>query len=260
MGERTNYTPGTFSWSDLTTTDQAAAKAFYGELFGWDFQDMPAGENMIYSMAHVDGKAVAAISPQPPQQRDAGAPPMWNSYITVESADHAVDRARNTGATVHAPAFDVFDAGRMAVIQDPQGAFFEVWEPRDHVGAGLVNGPGLRCWTELASPDPNASVDFYRERFQWTAEPFGDSPSTYLVVKTSEGRGNGGIREAQQQEPTYWLVYFGIEDIHAGVGKVGQLGGKTLVEPMDIGGGNMVAVVQDPQGAVLGLYAGHFED
>jgi predicted enzyme related to lactoylglutathione lyase len=260
MGERTKYSTGTFSWCDLTTSDQAAAKTFYGQLFGWDFQDMPAGENMVYSMAHVDGKPVTAVSAQPQQQRDAGVPPMWNSYITVESADHAVDRARNNGATVHAPAFDVFDAGRMAVMQDPQGAFFEVWEPRDHIGAGLVNGPGLLSWNELASPDPDGSFDFYREMFGWSAEPFADSPIKYLVVKTADGHSNGGIREAQQQEPTNWLVYFGIEDVHAGVGKAGELGGGTLAEPMDIGGGNKVAVVRDPQGAVFGLYAGHYED
>jgi predicted enzyme related to lactoylglutathione lyase len=260
MGERTNYTTGTFSWADLNTSDQAAAKVFYGELFGWDFQDMPAGEGVVYSMAHVGGKPVAAISPQPEQQRDAGAPPMWNSYITVESADHAVDRARNNAANVHAPAFDVFEAGRMAVIQDPQGAFFEVWQPNQHIGAGLVNGPGLLCWNELASPDPDASFEFYKEMFHWTAEPFADSPIKYLVIKTSDGHANGGIRQANEQEPTYWLVYFGTDDAHAAVGKVGELGGGTLAEPMDIGGGNKVAVVRDPQGAVFGVYAGQFDE
>jgi uncharacterized protein len=260
MGERTNYTPGTFSWADLNTTDQAAAKTFYAELFGWSFQDVPAGEGVVYSMAHVDGKPVGAISLQPEQQREAGAPPMWNSYITVESADHAVDRARNLGANVHAPAFDVFDAGRMAVIQDPQGAFFEVWEPREHIGAGLVNGPGLLCWNELATPDMDGSASFYTEMFGWKTQPFADSPMPYLIVQTSDGRGNGGIRPASEQEPTYWLVYFGIDDAHAAVGKVGELGGNTLVEPTDIGGGNQVAVYQDPQGAVFGLYSGHFEE
>ncbi len=260
MGERSKYTPGTFSWTDLNTPDQAAAKSFYGALFGWSFQDMPAGEGIVYSMAHMDGKPVAAISPQPEQQRDAGVPPLWNSYVTVESADHAVDRARNLGANVHAPAFDVFDSGRMAVIADPQGAFFMVWEPREHIGAGLVNGPGLLSWNELATPDPDGSAGFYTEMFGWSTQPFGDMPTQYLVVQTSDGRGNGGIREASDQEPTFWLVYFGIDDIHSGVGRAGELGGKTLAEPVDIGGGNKVAVVQDPEGAVFGLYAGHFED
>ena len=89
MGERTQYAPGTFSWTDLTTTDQDAAKAFYGSLFGWEADDRPVGDDMVYSIMRIDGKDVAAISPQPEMQRDAGAPPAWNSYVTVESADAA---------------------------------------------------------------------------------------------------------------------------------------------------------------------------
>src|SRR5436190_10791270 len=121
MGERTQYAPGTFCWTDLTTTDQAAAKAFYGALFGWEAQDMPVGEGIHYSMMRLDGKDVAAISPQPPQQRDAGVPPVWNSYVAVESADAAANRAQELGASVHAPPFDVLEAGRMAVHPGPPG-------------------------------------------------------------------------------------------------------------------------------------------
>jgi predicted enzyme related to lactoylglutathione lyase len=259
MGERTNYTPGTFSWCDLTTTDQEGAKSFYGGLFGWTMEDMPAGENMLYTMAGVDGKHVAAISGQPEQQREAGIPPMWNSYVTVESADEALDRATGLGATVHAPAFDVFDAGRMGVVQDPQGAFFEVWEPKQHIGAALVNGPGLLSWNELATPDPDGSAGFYSELFGWTAEPIEGMQMPYMVVKNRDGRSNGGIRGAAEQEPTYWLVYFGTDDLDGTVAKAGELGGKTLMEPTNIGVGN-IAALQDPQGAVFALYAGQFED
>src|SRR5947209_15487197 len=124
MGERTSYSPGAFSWTDLTTPDQDGAKRFYVELFGWEAEDQDIGQGMTYSMMKLGGRDVAAISPQPQQQRDAGAPPVWNSYITVESADDALARAGELGATVHAQAFDVFDVGRMGVVQDPQGAFF----------------------------------------------------------------------------------------------------------------------------------------
>src|SRR6202046_1324257 len=99
MAQRTHYTPGTFSWIDLTTPDQDASKQFYGELLGWSFQDLPVGEGAYYTMATVDGHSVAAIAPQPDQQRDAGVPPLWNSYITVESADAAVQRATSLGGS-----------------------------------------------------------------------------------------------------------------------------------------------------------------
>jgi predicted enzyme related to lactoylglutathione lyase len=258
MGERTKYTPGTFSWTDLTTTDQDAAKAFYGALFGWQATDYPVEEGIVYSMMSLDGKDVAAISPQPQQQRDAGAPPLWNSYITVESADAALEKAKALGATVHAPAFDVMDAGRMGVVQDPQGAFFLVWEPKDHIGAALVNARGALSWNELATPDLNASPGFYSELFGWTLEPFEGSEMPYYTIQNSEGRANGGMRPAMEQEPAYWLVYFGSNDIDADLAKVSELGGRQMMGPTEIGVGK-IGIVQDPQGAVFALYAGEFQ-
>jgi predicted enzyme related to lactoylglutathione lyase len=260
MGERTKYTPGTFSWTDLTTTDQGAAKTFYGELFGWDGDDQPVGDGVVYSIMKLGGKDVAAISPQPQQQREAGVPPAWNSYVTVESADEALARAAQLGATVHAPAFDVMEAGRMGVVQDPQGAYFLAWEPKQHIGASLVNAPGALSWNELASPDLDASAAFYGELFGWTTEAMPDSPMPYLIIKNSEGHTNGGMRQMMEGEPPHWLVYLGIDDADAGLAKAGELGATTLAEPMDIGPGARIAIAQDPQGAVFALYAGQFED
>jgi len=257
MAERTQYAPGTFSWIDLATTDQDAAKQFYGQLFGWSAVDNPVGDGVVYSMMQLDGKDVAGIGPQPEQQRDAGAPPAWNSYVTVDSADAAADRAQKLGGTVHAPAFDVMDVGRMAVIQDPQGAYFMAWEPKQHIGASLVNMPGALSWNELASPDPEASAGFYRELFGWNVEPF-EGMDGYLAVQTSDGHGNGGIRTAAENEPSYWLVYFGADDAEAGAARAAELGANPLVQ-MDIGVGK-IAVLQDPQGAVFALYAGRFDD
>jgi predicted enzyme related to lactoylglutathione lyase len=258
MGERTQYTPGTFCWTDLTTTDQEAAKAFYTELFGWTAVDMPVGDGIYYTMMEIDGKPVAAVSAQPEQQRDAGAPPTWNSYVSVESADDALTRAKELGATVHAPAFDVLDVGRMGVVQDPQGAFFLVWQPKTHIGAALVNGIGLLSWNELASPDLDASASFYKGLFGWAVEPFEGSEEPYYVIKNGD-RTNGGMRPMMPAEPQpFWLVYFGVEDIDAGLAKVEQLGGTKLAGPIPIGIATL-GFAQDPQGAVFALYAGQFE-
>ncbi|MBV8956302.1 MAG: VOC family protein [Solirubrobacterales bacterium] len=259
MGERTSYTPGTFSWTDLATTDQDAAKAFYSGLFGWQAQDNPVGDGIVYSMMSIGGKDVAAISPQPQAQREAGAPPAWNSYVTVQSADRALERAKQLGATVHAPAFDVLDAGRMGVLQDPQGAFLLVWEAKSNIGASLVNAPGALAWNELASPDLDASAGFYTELFEWTFEPMEGSEMPYLVIKNRDGHGNGGIRPRTDTEPSYWLVYFGSDDLDNDLAKAGELGGRKLVGPMQIGPGQ-IAVIQDPQGAVFALYSGRLDD
>ena len=259
MGERTQYTPGTFSWTDLNTTDQEAAKTFYAALFGWDYEDNPVGEGFYYSMAKLDGHFVAAIALQPQQQREAGAPPAWNSYITVENADEALARAKELGASVHADAFDVMEAGRMGVVQDPQGAHFLVWEPNQHIGAGLVNAPGALSWNELGSPDLDGSASFYGGLFGWTTAPMEGSDPPYLVVKTADGHSNGGIRPPMPPgAPSFWLVYFATGDIDAGVAKVSELGGNVLAPVTDIGIAK-IAVVQDPHGAVFALYHGALE-
>jgi predicted enzyme related to lactoylglutathione lyase len=258
MGLRTQYTPGTFSWADLATTDPAAAKAFYGGLFGWEAEDIPVGDGAVYSMMRLDGKDVAAISAQQAGQRDAGVPPLWNSYVTVESADATADRAKELGATVHAGPFDVMEAGRMAVIADPQGAFFMAWEPRGNIGAGLVNAPGALSWNELASPDPQASADFYGELFGWKTKLMDSMPMTYFVIENGDRR-NGGITELPPGIPPHWLVYLATEEIDAALAKVEQLGGTKLSGPHDIGVAKF-AVVADPQGASFALYAGELDD
>jgi uncharacterized protein len=258
MGERTQYAQGTFCWTDLTTTDQEAAKAFYGGLFGWEAQDMSVGEETYYSMMRLDGRDVAAIAPQPPFQREAGVPPVWNSYVSVESADAVAERAKELGGAMHAPPFDVMEAGRMAVIQDPQGAFFMAWEPRGHFGAQLVNAPGALVWNELNSPDLDSSTDFYSGLFGWTIVPFEGSAEPYLSIKNGKAS-NGGIRALTPPEaPPYWLVYFGVEDIDEALPRVRELGGTALAGPIDIQMAT-IAVVKDPQGAVFALYAGALE-
>jgi uncharacterized protein len=259
MGERTKYQPGTFSWVDLNTPDQDGAKAFYSALFGWEADDRPAGEGVIYSMQQIGGKSVAAISPQMQDQREKGVPPLWNSYITVDSADEVAARAGELGAEVHAPPFDVMDVGRMAVIQDPQGAFFMIWEPKTTIGAELVNVPGAFCWNELYTSDLDAAKSFYGQLFGWEWHEFEQSPEPYFVIM-NQGHGNGGVRTlAQPGVPPHWLVYFAVEDIESALSKLGELGGESVTGAIDIGIAK-VAVVKDPQGAVFALYAGQLEE
>jgi predicted enzyme related to lactoylglutathione lyase len=258
MGERTQYPPGTFCWTDLATTDQDAAKAFYTGLFGWEIEDMPVDGTTTYSMMRLDGRDVAALAPQPPEQRDAGVPPMWQSYVSVESADDAAARAGELGATVHAGPFDVLDAGRMAVVQDPQGAFVMVWEPRRHIGARLVNQHGALSWNELATTDLDAAASFYSEVFGWTIAPMEGGGQAYFVIKNGDAN-NGGMREVSPPDaPPHWLVYFGYEDLDTGLSRVQELGGTVLAGPIDLDVAR-IGVAQDPQGAVFALYAGQFE-
>ena len=259
MGERTEYAPGTFSWADLSTTDQEAAKAFYSALFGWEAEDLPIGDDMAYSMMRLGGRAVAAIGPQQEAQRAAGVPPVWNSYVTVRSVDDAADGAVSLGASLLAPPFDVMAAGRMAVVQDPQGAVVSLWEARESIGAELVNVPGTLCWNELVTADVDAATGFYGAMFGWTFEPMEGNRIRYLIIRNDE-RANGGVRQPQGPEPNYVLAFFATDDIDDAVSRVQQLGGASHSGVIDVAEGLRVAMVGDPQGAVFGLYDGPLED
>ena len=219
---------------------------------------MPTPGGGFYSIMHLDGREVGSIVPQPPPLRDAGAPPTWNSYVSVESADRTAERATELGAGLLIPPGDVGEAGRLAAIRDPQGALFMVWQPGEHLGAALVNAPGALVWNELASPDLDASAAFYRELFGWTIEPVEESPEPYRRIKNGDAK-NGGMRAVTPPgAPPHWLVYFATEDVDAALATVDELGGAKLAGPIEIAMGK-IAVVQDPQGAAFALYMGQLE-
>ena len=256
MGERTSHPPGTISWTDLVTSDLDAAKGFYGALLGWEFEDMPVGDGMVYSMASVDGLHVGAVSASHEQ------PPHWNVYVTVGSADASAARAGELGATILAEPFDVLDAGRMAVVQDPTGAILCPWEPGTNIGAQHVNAPGALTWADVATPDPEAAKRFYGDWLGWTFAT-GEFGPDYRVIHNG-GRPNGGVTAlppelAAAGVPPHWYPYLGTADLAATVAELGERGGRTVVAPTETPVGSF-AVVIDPQGADFALWAGRFDD
>ena len=257
MGERTQHTPGTFSWTDLNTTDQEAAKAFYSALFGWEIEDMPAGEGVVYSMAAIDGKWVSAIRPAPAAATTA-CRPLWNSYITVADADATAARAAELGASVHAPPFDVMEAGRMAVIQDPQGAWFLILAAQPAPRRTARQRARRAAVLERAGPSPDldGSAAFYSGLFGWTTSPMEAQRDALPGHQQRQARSNGGIRPPMPPDaPPFWMVYFAADDLDATLARVSELGGNVLMGNTDIGIAR-IAVAQDPQGAVFALYAG----
>lgn len=252
MSERTSYEPGTFCWADLNTGDQPAANAFYSALLGWEVEEMPLGGGMTYGMARVNGGDVAAIAPL--QEGDPG-PARWNSYVAVEDADASAHRAADLGATVVADAFDVFDSGRTAIIQDPLGAVFSVWQADRHIGASRVNEPGALSWNDVLTPDPEASARFYGELFGWTISEVAEG--RYWSIHNGE-TANGGLMRAQQGQPVVWNPYFAVSDLEASLARIDELGGSTIAPAMDVPAGRF-ALVADPQGATFSLFTGDLD-
>lgn len=255
MGKRDHHPPGALSWADLATSDADAAKAFYGGVFRWSYEDAPAGENGVYSTAKRDGEEVAGLF------ESAEQPPHWNCYVTVESADAKATEATRHGGSVMMEPFDAMDAGRMAVIVDPTGAALCLWEPRGSIGATLVNTPGSMTWNDLITPDADAATEFYGAMFGWTTEEIPESGG-YRVIRNGD-RMNGGMMPHDPQRmgdaPASWMPYFGHEDVHRLVEEIEGLGGRLLNGPMQMPQG-AIAVLADPQGAVFAVWTGEYED
>ena len=252
MGERTSYTAGTFCWVDLMAADQDAAKRFYTGLFGWDYQNFPIPGGGSYSLAQLDGRAVAAIVPAPQD-----IPPHWNCYVSVEDAEATAARAQELGATVLQPAGDIGDSGRLAMFQDPQGAMLCLWQAGQHVGAGLVNGPGLLSWNDLLSPDVEASTAFYRDLFGWEISAIPGAEGQYWSIANG-GKLNGGLMPLPPGGHPAWNLYFGVEDAEAAIALAAELGGQVVMGPMPVPSGRF-AVLRDPQNAVFSIVDGQFE-
>lgn len=259
MGERTTYAPGSFSWTDLATSDPDGAKRFYVELFGWEFEDQPipddGGNYSDYTMLRKDGKEVAAL-----YRAQEGVPIAWGSYVTVESADATAARAAELGGTPLGEPIDVMEAGRMAVIQDPTGAVLSAWEPHGSIGASLVNVPGALTLNQLNTTDPQTAERFYTALFDWRIEEAPGGAVPYWGIFLGD-RINAGMMQMPPDSgaPSHWLTYFGSGDVDADAGRVLELGGRLMLPPMDVPGGRIV-VAQDPQGAAFGLVAGRFDD
>jgi predicted enzyme related to lactoylglutathione lyase len=200
-----------------------------------------------------DGKQVAALF-----EAQEGMPTAWSSYVTVESADAAAAKAADLGAALMAEPFDVMDAGRMAVIQDPTGAVVSVWESHGSIGAQLVNVPGAITLNQLNTSDPEAAQRFYEGLFGWRTEEMAGGDQPYWGIYNGD-RVNGGMMQMPPDAQPHWLVYFGCDDVDADAGRIADAGGQVMVPPLDVPGGR-VLVAQDPQGAVFGLFAGRFDD
>src|SRR5947209_4703993 len=165
MPERDGYLPGVPCWIDTSQPDPQAAVDFYSALFGWEFEDvMPPESPAKYFIARLHGGDVAAVGPVP-----EGAPPMatWNTYVWVDSADGAAAKVRDAGGSVISEPFDVMNAGRMAVVADPEGAVFCVWQANEHKGARIVNEPGSLNFNGLHTRDAERAKPFYGSVFGW---------------------------------------------------------------------------------------------
>ena len=273
MPERTRYLPGVPCWIDTNQPDPEAADAFYGGLFGWEFESvMPPGSPGAYFLARLRGLDVAAVSSLPDS---APARATWDTYICVESADETASKVRAAGGELVKEPFDVMDAGRMAVCTDAEGAVFCLWQAGRHIGARVVNEPGSLNFNDLYSRDVETAKRFYGSVFGWETLELGggfqawtlpgyadflerddpdlrtrmgelDAPAGFEDVVASLS----AIVDDEADGSPHWGLTFAVDDADAVAKKAEELGGTVVVPPFDAPWVRMT-VISDPQGATF---------
>jgi hypothetical protein len=250
MPEATWYSQGAFCWAECSTSDVEGAKTFYTQVFGLEAEEtsIPGG---TYVQFKKNGKNVAGLTPQQEQERAQGIPPHWNTYIAVEDAELVAKEAERLGAPIVAPAFDVLESGRMAVVMDPTGAAISFWQAKDHIGAQVYAEEGTISWFELMTQDLKRATDFYTQLFGYGTEEFPSDPGPYMVLK-HKGENAAGIMAAPQPEiPAAWTPYFGVADAEATLKKATDLGATEMMPVTEAPGVGHFSWVADPQGAVI---------
>jgi uncharacterized protein len=238
------------TWVDLAAKDPAAARDFYTKVFGWDVEVNPDPQYGGYALARVAGRDVAGIGGMmTPDQ-----PSAWSVYIATDDAEDLGRRVEAAGGKVVMPAFDVGEQGRMAVFQDPSGAFISAWQGT-RMGGFQTEGANTFSWAELNSRDLERAVPFYEDVFGWTSNRMTGGPMPYVEFQIDGERIAGATEIGQMvppDVPSYWLAYFEADDVDETFGRAVGAGARVIVAPMDFPGGRF-AIVGDPQAAVFGI-------
>jgi predicted enzyme related to lactoylglutathione lyase len=268
MIERATYPPGVPCWVELETRDPGAARAFYGGLLGWQFED----DEALGAVARLRGLTVAGV------RRGGGEEAAWITSVRVERADDAARRVTEAGGHVLTAPHDVGDAGRAADVADPAGALLRLWEPRRHPGAQLVNAPGSWNSSDLLTTDLDAAAAFYGAVFGWEASDLGEGSALWrlpgygdfleeLDPGMRERHADAGAPEGfadavgwllPLQDPgerPRWSVTFSVDDPDAAARGAEALGGAVVVEPF-VAPPVRLAVLRDPAGTTFTV--GHY--
>jgi len=240
------------AWVDLSSSDPAGSREFYAKLFGWKVEVDPDPQYGGYALAKLNGKDVAGIGPK----QSPEGPSAWAVYIGTPDAEELGKKVQAAGGKVIAPAFDIGEQGRMAVFQDPSGAFISGWQPT-RMGGFQIGGANTYGWAELNARGVDKALPFYKKVFGWTVKtsPMGESGPPYNEFQIG-GESIAGAMEMNPmvpaEMPSYWMVYFSVPDVDKAFKKATDAGATEMMAPQEFPGGRF-AILSDPQGAAFGL-------
>jgi predicted enzyme related to lactoylglutathione lyase len=245
-----NQPDGTPTWVDLGIPDLDRAMAFYGSLFGWEFQVGPP-ETGRYTMCLLRDHPVAALMANPDP---AAGDFWWNVYFAASDCDATARRVADAGGTVLQSPMDVMDQGRMAIARDPVGAQFGLWQGRGHIGSEVVNEPGSLVRNDLITPSPEPARAFYGAVFGYTLDSNPDLPQMdFTFLRRPDGHEVGGIMGLADAPASAWATTFEVADTDAVVERA-VAGGGRATDPEDFIYGRLASLT-DPFGTEFSVIA-----
>ncbi|MDP2562615.1 VOC family protein [Psychrobium sp. 1_MG-2023] len=250
-----NYPEGQFCWIELNAQNWQVAKDFYSQLFNWQAVDQPIGDDMFYTMMQLNGKTVAAMYQMMPEHAEQGVKTHWLSYIAVDDVDASIAKAKTLNAEIVIGPHNVMNAGRMAVIHEPDGAYFAIWQGQENAGIELRDVNNTLCWSELASKDSAKSKTFYHDLLNWQYTDKDVEGMSYCEVTAGE-TSHAGLMEMTSEWgeiPPHWMPYFAVESCDDIVAKAQFLGATICVPTTEIPGIGRFSVINDPQKATFSV-------
>lgn len=248
--------PNNFVWYELMTSDAEAAEAFYRKVVGWTAQDSgQAGMN--YTLLLAGGVPTAGLMTLPKDACDAGAKPAWTGYVGVDDVDAYAGRVTKAGGKVHVPPADIPNVGRFAMVADPQGTTFCLFQPLSDMPRVPHDPqkPGLVGWHELMALDGEKAFAFYAGMFGWTKAEAIDMGvmGRYQLFAAGDAPIGGIMTKPAEMPLSFWNYYFQVEGIGAAMERLKSAGGTVINGPMEVPGGSWIVQGLDPQGAMLSL-------
>ncbi|MDP5214637.1 VOC family protein [Pseudoalteromonas tunicata] len=251
MANFTSHIAGTFCWPELCTHNWQQGKKFYCELFGWGSDDQPIGPDTYYTMLQKEGLDIAAMYQMENDRIELEVPSHWLNYIAVDDVEAKVLKAQKLGAELLHGPHTVGDAGKMALLVEPEGAVFALWQGMLHPGSRKLKEPNTMCWNELASRNSANSQAFYCQLFDWQVEAVDMEGMAYIFYKQGNEKVAGMLEMNEQwsEIPPHWMTYFAVENCDEIAAQAQALGAVICVPPTDFKDVGRFSVLTDPQGA-----------
>jgi len=252
---------GDFIWYELMTPDAEGSKTFYDAVVGWNIGEGVAEYNGYRMIGTADDGFTGGVLPITDEMQQHGARPTWLGYLNARDVDAKLAEIESAGGKTLMDATDIPNVGRIAMVADPQGAPFYVMKPIPPEGkenqASTVFSPtdqGRCAWNELSTSDPVAARQFYGQQFGWTSDnfmPMGEHGEYRFI--DNEGLTLGAIAGAMEGQHPHWRFYFKVPSISKAKDTVEAKGGKVIMGPMEVPGGDHIVIGIDPQGAEFAL-------